>query len=165
MSLGQYIKDNIKIASYLDKELTRPAWRSTPFWLDEPMKVYKPLCNDHCRFLFTFNIGSKRYMLKIDEHPDFLQCEHEILVWSRIQKVHKKYFVPIMCGAVPNDGPPWIVCPFVPNLTLQESTCEQEQIINDLEATYELYDLRFNSNWFIYNGRPLIVDYGVQRGW
>lgn len=149
--------------SYLDGDKTRETWVSTPFWNGEMMAVYKDTtCTDHCRELFTFRIGTKRFLLKADQHPDFTQCDYEIDFYPKLETQDRRYFVPVICGDKGEDNAPWVVCPLVPRLRVAGApTDEQDTLIGVLQDKYNIDDLRFNSNWFIYNGRPLIVDYGL----
>lgn len=167
MSLAQYIKDRVHVDSYLreedrNEEYARPTWKVTPFWKGIVMSKFQATCDDHCRLLYEFRIGSKRFLLKVDEHPDFLQCEHEMEIWSNLEREDKRYFVPLMCGEVKEDEPPWIVCPLVPNLRINDyASWIDRELVDNLVDKYQLDDMRFNANWFMHNGRPLIVDYGL----
>ena len=165
MSLAKYIKARIHVDSYLDTTVSTPAWRPTPFWNGKPMTTFKPMCTNHCRLLYYFDIGSKRFIMKIDQWPDFLQCEHELELWKRLETSDKRFFVPVMCGDPdPRDqGPPWVVCPLIPGLSMREPRPADYDKIDELEEKYNLDDIRLNTNWFLYNRRPLIVDYGLPR--
>ena len=170
MSLAQYIKDRVHVDSYLvdhdeeESESFRSTWKVMPFWNRIVMPRFQATCADHCRLLYHFSIGSKRFLLKADEHPDFVQCEHEMEIWNSLEREDKRYFVPLMCGEVKEDEPPWIVCPLVPNLRINDDdSWGDRELVDNLVKKYHLTDMRFNSNWFMHNGRPLIVDYGLSN--
>jgi len=165
-TLHSLIADNV----YLGWREEYNRWVFTPYWQGEPMKDFVP-DTYYCRALYTFYVGSRRYLMKIDKSPAFIQCPNELTVYSALLKEHKRYFVPIMHGNNGVDGsPPFIISPWVPNLVTVGATVTydcplayQQAIINDISHNYRLRDLRFNKNWYIHNGRPLIVDYGCMR--
>ena len=168
MSLAQYIRARVHLDWYLvdhdeeESESFRPTWKVTPFWNGELMPKFQATCDDHCRLLYHFSVGSKRFLLKVDEHPDFVQCEHEMEIWNSLDREDKRYFVPLMCGKAPEGEPPWVVCPLVPRLSINnDSSWRDRELVDNLVEKYKLADMRENSNWFMYNGRPLIVDYGL----
>jgi len=109
--------------------------------------------------------------MKIDKSRSFLQCPDELMVWNELRKEHKRYFVPIMHGNSGMDGsPPFIISPWVPNLTVVGSTVSydcpigpMQAIVEEIANSYGLRDLTFDKNWYIHNGRPLIVDYGCRK--
>ena len=166
MGLGAYIKARVHVDSYLEKGSDRrERWIPTPFWNGELMHTFQAICSDHCRLLYIFHIGSKPFLLKIDDDPAFIQCEREIDLWKDLEKQDRRFFVPIICSEGSKDTPPWIVCPVVPRLELLKAKEKDYEQVNDLMLKYDIRDLSFNKNWFIYNGRPLIVDYGVRGTW
>lgn len=162
------------IAANVSLEFTEYSrcWTFTPCFRGEEMERYVPdTC--HCRALYTFNVGSRRYLMKIDTSRGFLQCPDELHIWNALLKEHKRYFVPIMHGNDGADGsPPYTISPWVPNLACMGDKWDysvphqyesMQGIVNEISETYRLRDLTFNKNWYIRNGRPLIVDYGCTR--
>lgn len=166
-ALNAHIAANV----YLEfEETSNGYWSTTPYWCGEPMKDFVPdTC--YCRALYQFSIGSRRYLMKIDRSPTFLQCPDELELWDSLEKRHKRYFVPLMYGNDGRDGsPPYVISPWVPNLTTwgEGYDCppeweEHRVLVENLADYYGYRDLTFNKNWYLYNGRPLIVDYGCKR--
>ena len=163
--LNAHIAANV----YLEFEEDEGYWSTTPYWCGEPMKDFYP-DTSYCRALYMFDIGSRRYLMKIDRSPAFLQCPDELELWGSLEKRHKRYFVPIMHGNDGRDGsPPYVISPWVPNLTTRgmgydcpNELAEHGELVDDLAEHYNRRDLTFNKNWYLHNGRPLIVDYGCK---
>ena len=168
MSLQSTIASGIELEF---EDMSNGRWISTPYFSGKPMEPFEPNA-PYCRDLYTFSVGSRRYLMKIDRDPTFLQCPNELRLWQRLDREHRRYFVPIVHGDEGRFGtPPFTVSPWVPNLvtwgwgyTCPEELYGQLEIVDAIENRYNLRDLQFNKNWYVRNGRPLIVDYGCQQG-
>lgn len=142
-----------------------PAWECEVRWKGKIAKTFLPPIIGHTRALFYFLHQNKNYLVKIDRHSDFLQCEEEIDIWNAVLGRHRKYFVPILHGSSgKGNGPGWVVVPYVAGLQIKRVEEKHYNTIDRLEHYYKLADMRVNNNWFVVNNRPIIVDYGV-RPW
>lgn len=95
------------------------------------------------------------------------QCANEIYIQNRIRPQDKKYFTKLLaCSDIVSEGIQWTMFPWY---NLRPTSCDSKifavcykQVISLCER-YQIYDVEdaFNHNWFVHNGRPLIVDCGI----
>ena len=123
-----------------------------------------PISHNHTtsRRFFRFSHAGKDYFLKAE--TDFYngsQCLQEGRLWDKIKPQHRKYFVPVIEYGVTNEVY-WSLFPFI-ELTKAPFSKEAANIVAKLTHTYGISDVNgwFNDQWYIVNGKPLIVDYGL----
>lgn len=106
----------------------------------------------------------KEYVIKVEwDDVDLGQCKDEYRIWKSLPDKHRKYFAPILKFGKGN-GYRYVVCP---KLNLKDSNDDNDFVWNstlrNIAKKYGLVDLtgRLNENWFIVDGKPIIIDYGV----
>jgi hypothetical protein len=138
----------------------REVWAVNAYWKGKPLAVWYPEYQQHCRYLFKLSVWDKTFLLKVEHDTDMPQCPREIRLWTRLSRYDSRYFAPIVAYNMAEDAASWVVQPFL-NLRKSEPTRRQYDTISRLEYKYNITDLRLNSNWFIHNNKPIIVDYGL----
>ena len=95
------------------------------------------------------------------------QCADEIYIQKKISPPDKKYFTKLLaCSDVVSEGIQWTMFPWY-NLTPASHNSNVFEVcykqVVSLCRRYQIYDVAyaFNTNWYIHNGRPLIVDCGI----
>jgi hypothetical protein len=115
-----------------------------------------------------FKLGS--YFIKAEYlHEEWVgQCADEVQVANRIDKRDQKYFTELLDYDVEaQPGVRWTMFPWY-NLRKHERS-NYEPYRNKVQRLCERYGIfdvvpYFNINWFIHNGKPLIVDCGIMKG-
>jgi hypothetical protein len=95
------------------------------------------------------------------------QCKSESYMAGRIIDRDKKFFTPMLaCDVDEPEGVRWTMFPWVKLLACDTSTdlykaCRTN--VDRLCGRYGINDVApyVNTNWFIHNSRPLIVDCGI----
>lgn len=126
------------------------------------IKENKLACSGSRQF---FRVGP--YFIKAEEANPYSQCANEAWKAGKIRPKDQQYFAELLaCSDFGADEPVhWTMFPFYKLRRCTNSEIIQvcRKQVKRLCYKYNIYDVvsGCNINWFVRNGRPFIVDYGV----
>lgn len=136
-------------------------------------------CRQHFLIEGKYFIKAENAGYKIRAHSDFTQAQNEAwFLREGVEDEDRKYFIPLIASTrrwkaskVHWTCWPYVVLKETPEDKKHEELIERcREVVKRLVKRYNLSDVegrhgenftRFNSNWYIVNGEPLIVDVGL----
>jgi hypothetical protein len=115
-----------------------------------------------------FKVGSYFVKAEYIDEDSFGQCSEEADVAREINPKDQKYFSKLLfCSDFVPESVRWTMFPWYNLRACSDPNLIQSgiAIVRRLCDKYDIADVvpNVNINWFIHNGRPLIVDCGIRR--